>query len=70
MLCDKLECVYWLLFRPGLALEHRELLAGALRRARTKSSKGDDDDDAIPMGFGVGHPSFKAAFPESASWDK
>ena len=30
----------------------------------------DDDDDAIPMGFGVGHPSFKAAFPESASWDK
>ena len=40
------------------------------RRARNKSSKGDDDDDAIPMGFGVGHPSFKAAFPESASWDK
>ena len=40
------------------------------RRRRTKSSKGDDDDDAIPMGFGVGHPSFKAAFPESASWDK
>ena len=40
------------------------------RRIRTKSSKGDDDDDAIPMGFGVGHPSFKAAFPESASWDK
>ena len=40
------------------------------RRVRTKSSKGDDDDDAIPMGFGVGHPSFKAAFPESASWDK
>ena len=32
--------------------------------------RGDDDDDAIPMGFGVGHPSFKAAFPESASWDK
>ena len=39
------------------------------RRVRTKSPKGDDDDDAIPMGFGVGHPSFKAAFPESASWD-
>ena len=32
--------------------------------------RGDDDDDAVPMGFGVGHPSFKAAFPESASWDK
>ena len=32
--------------------------------------RGDDDDDAIPMGFGVGHPSFRAAFPESASWDK
>ena len=30
MLCDKLECFYWLLFRPGLALKHRELLAGAL----------------------------------------
>ena len=41
------------------------------RRVRTKSSKGndEDDDDAIPMGFGVGHPSFKSAFPESASWD-
>jgi len=40
------------------------------RRARTKSSKGDDedDDDAIPMGFGVGHSSFKAAFPVSESW--
>ena len=30
--------------------------------------RGDDDDDAIPMGFGVGHPSFKAAFPVSESW--
>ena len=39
-------------------------------RYPSRSSKGDDDDDAIPMGFGVGHPSFKAAFPESASWDK
>ena len=93
MLCDKLECFYWLLFRPGLALEHRELLAGALvgppandiasrkywgrwdaaaREIRYPDARrrGDDDDDAIPMGFGVGHPSFKAAFPESASWDK
>ena len=32
--------------------------------------RGDDDDDAIPMGFGVGHPSFKAAFPAAPSWDK
>ena len=38
------------------------------RRVRAKSSKGDDNDDAIPMGFGVGHPSFKAAFPVSESW--
>ncbi len=30
MLCDKLECFYWLLFRPGLALEHLKLLARAL----------------------------------------
>ena len=30
--------------------------------------RGDDDDDAVPMGFGVGHPSFKAAFPVSESW--
>ena len=30
MLCDKLECSYGLLFRPGLALEHLELLALSL----------------------------------------
>ena len=31
MLCDKLECFYWLLFRLGLALEHRELLISPVR---------------------------------------
>ena len=27
----------------------------------------DGDDDATPAGFGVGHASYKAAFPDAAS---
>ena len=37
---------------------------------KTCGVDGDDDDgndDAVPAGFGVGHASYKAAFPDAAS---
>jgi len=35
--------------------------------SRTRSGHDDGDDDASPAGFGVGHASYKAAFPNAAS---
>ena len=44
--------------------------ATGARLGRTCGMNGDDDDgddDASPAGFGVGHASYKAAFPNAAS---
>ena len=44
--------------------------ATGARLGKTCGMNGDDDDgddDAAPAGFGVGHASYKAAFPDAAS---
>ena len=45
-------------------------VGGIVCLGRTCGVDGDDDDgddDASPAGFGVGHASYKAAFPDAAS---
>lgn len=60
------------LARDRLLAEIRAVEKATGARMMTCGVDGDDDDDdkvqATHAGFGVGHSSFKAAFPDSASW--
>jgi hypothetical protein len=60
------------LARDRLLAEIRAVEKATGARMMTCGVDGDDDDDdkfqATHAGSGVGHPSFKAAFPDSASW--